>query len=182
MTNRELENLYFEWMYKIVSSKTYSRRTTYRQLLEKLHNIPFAYKMRMDENRAWDGVDLRYKFGNDADISASAIARCLDTRPCSVLEMMIALAIRCETNIMADPEVGNRTGRWFWDMIDSLGLGGMTDLKYDEAYVEHIVDIFMRRRYEPNGEGGLFTVPNTDKDLRSIEIWYQMHLYLENET
>lgn len=181
MTKRELENLYFEWMYSLVSSRIYNRRTTYRQLLEKLHDIPFKYKLRMDENRAWDGVDLRYRFGNEKDIHASAIASYLDVKPCSVLEMIIALALRCETNIMSDPSAGNRTGKWFWNMIESLGLGDMTDQRFDEAHVEEVVDIFLKRKYEPDGNGGLFTVPNSPKDMRSIEIWYQLHLYLDNE-
>lgn len=51
------------------------------------------------------------------------IASYLDNRPCSVLEMIIALAIRLEEHIMDDPDIGNRTGQWFWDMIVSLGLG-----------------------------------------------------------
>ena len=42
------------------------------------------------------------------------ISAYLDNKTCSVLEMMIALAIRCEEHIMDDPDVGNRTGQWFW--------------------------------------------------------------------
>lgn len=46
------------------------------------------------------------------------------------LEMIIALAIRLEEHIMDDPDIGNRTGQWFWDMIVSLGLGseGLIDV------------------------------------------------------
>ena len=57
-------------------------------------------------------------------------------RPCSVLEMMIALSMRCEEQIMDDPDIGNRTGQWFWDMIDNLGLGEHERLKFDGRYVD----------------------------------------------
>lgn len=91
---------------------------------------------------------------------------------------MIALAVRCEEHIMDDPDIGDRTGQWFWNMIVSLGLGSMTDERFDGEYVDEVVDIFLNREYERNGEGGLFTVNDTDRDMRNVEIWYQMHWYL----
>ena len=86
---------------------------------------------------------------------------------------MVALALRCEETIMDDPTLGNRTGQWFWGMITSLGLGSMSDDKYDKAYVNAIISRFLSRDYEPNGKGGLFTVKNCEQDMRDIEIWHQ---------
>ena len=37
---------------------------------------------------------------------------------------------------------------------------------------------FLERRYRRDGRGGLFYVKGCKKDLRSIEIWYQMNLYM----
>ena len=108
------------------------------------------------------------------------IASYLDDRPCSVLEMLIALAMRCEEHIMDDPDIGNRTGQWFWSMITNLGLGSMTDAKFDRVKINHVILIFLDRKYKPNGEGGLFTVRNCPRDLRTIEIWYQMCWYLDD--
>lgn len=48
-----------------------------------------------------------------------------------MLEMMIALAIRCEETIMDDPRYGNRTKQWFWNMMKSLGLSYMNDDCFD---------------------------------------------------
>ena len=107
------------------------------------------------------------------------IATYLDDRPCSILEMMIALAIRCEEHIMEDPEIGNRTGQWFWNMIVSLGLGHMTDDYFDLAYVEEAVRRFLNREYSRDGSGGLFTIERCPQDMRRIEIWYQMCMYLQ---
>jgi hypothetical protein len=86
--------------------------------------------------------------------------------------------MRCEEEIMEDPDVGDRTAQWFWGMMKSLGLNGMTDNRFDERYVRDVVQIFLDREYEPNGRGGLFTINNCDYDLREVEIWYQMCWYL----
>ena len=130
----------------------------------------------MDENRAEDGVDLRWRFacerGNDiydGDIEG----------PCSMLEMMVALAIRCEA-FMDDPTIGDRTAQWFWEMVVSLGLGAMYNRRFDRKYVEEVVSRFLDRDYEPNGKGGLFTIRNYDRDLRDMEITHQLYAYLNS--
>ena len=99
--------------------------------------------------------------------------------PCSVLEMMVALAMSCE-NIMNDPQIGDRTGQWFWNMIISLGLGSMTDIRFDKEYCLEVIYRFLDREYEPDGKGGLFTIRNCDTDLRNVGIWYQTCWYLNN--
>jgi hypothetical protein len=133
----------------------------------------------MDANRYEDGIDLRYRFGYSENIDGTLIADYLDDRPCSVLEMLIALAIRLEEHIMNDPAIGDRTGQWFWNMVANLGLGGMDDAKFDRGYVENIIQRFLNRDYERNGKGGLFTVEHCKEDLRNVEIWYQACWYLD---
>lgn len=166
---------YFKWMCKIVCDDDRPRTLSYRELLRHLHSIPFEYRILKDENRAADGVDLRRRFSMDnlADM------RYFDRAPCSVLEMLVALSIRCEESIMDDPTVGDRTSQWFWGMIVNLGLGSMTDTHYDPERVERSIRKFMNREYEPNGKGGLFTLDYPREDLRKVEIWYQMCWYLD---
>lgn len=180
MTRNELNNAYFDWMYQLVYDERYSERLSYRKLLYLLYDIDFTYTISMDGNRYEDGIDLRYRFGYMNGYEGAMIAEYLDNRPCSVLEMMIALAIRLEEHIMDDPEVGNRTGQWFWNMITNLGLGSMDDAKFDKDYVTDIVHRFLNRDYERNGRGGLFTVEHCRYDLRNIEIWYQACWYLDS--
>ena len=179
MTRREINNKYFEWMYRLVFSEKYTKKLSYRKLLGKLHEMEFIFSIPMDENRAEDGTDLRYRFGYENDIPGSEIVEYLDDRPCSVLEMMIALSIRCEEHIMADPDIGNRTGQWFWNMIVNLGLGNMNDSNFSMAFVEEKIKVLLDRNYGKHGEGGLFTVRNSRYDLRNVEIWYQMCWYLD---
>lgn len=99
MTEIELNNEYFEWMCQLVCNERYSRRLSYQKLLRHLHNIDFQYMLPMDGNRAEDGIDLRYRFGYEKEYEGPMIASYLDNRPCSVLEMLIALAFRCEEHM-----------------------------------------------------------------------------------
>lgn len=179
MTKDELINEYFEWMYGLVFDNEYCKRLSYRKLLYFLHDVDFMYTNPMDSNRESDGINLRYRFGEACGHEASIVAAYLDDRPCTVLEMMIALAIRCESQIMDDPIEGNRTGEWFWNMVVSLGLGSMSDGRFNALTVAHIIDNFLRRNYKRNGKGGLFTVEHCPQDMRTAEIWYQMCWYLD---
>lgn len=179
MTPRNIEQKYFEWLYDLVCENRYSEGYSYRELLSYLHDVEFTYTIRKDSDRAEDGVDLRYRFAYDTGCG------CADgylDGPCSVLEMMIALAIRCEEQIMDDPRYGNRTTQWFWKMITNLGLNNMIDDRFDKEYVEGVIGKFLNREYEPNGRGGLFTVRNCDHDLRYVEIWVIMLWYLDTIT
>lgn len=170
---------YFEWLYKLVCSNRYREPLSYRKLLLKLYHTEFTWTIDKDQNRANDGVSLRYDhFAREFDIDDHTIDDNLNF-PCSVLEMMVALAIRCEQTIMDNPDYGNRTGQWFWDMIGNLGLGGMFDDIFDPVYVKEVVDTFLQRQYSSDGVGGLFHINDCDEDLRDVEIWCQLCWYLD---
>lgn len=168
-------NQYFEWMYDLVCGERYSKNISYWKLMNCLHSIEFQYSVPNDKNRAEDGKALRFQF---AVLNNCEGAEDYLEGPCSVLEMMIALAIRCES-ITDDLEYGDRTAQWFWEMIVSLGLGSMTDKRFDRNAVEDAIYDFMDRDYAPNGEGGLFTVRNCKHDMRDLEIWSQLNEYLK---
>ena len=178
MVNK-IENEYFEWLYDLMTNRKFTRRISYRKLLMYLHNTEFTYLIDKDENRAKDGINLRRRFAIHQYHEKLDVESYL-TGPCSVLEMMVALAIRCEETIMDNPEIGDRTCQWFWQMVTNLGLGGMYDDNYDRGLVIDTITDFLNREYLPNGEGGLFTINNTNRDLRRVEIWTQMCWFLNN--
>ena len=169
----ELKNLYFNWLYQLVDSKY--KRKSYRRLLMYLHDTQFVYTIPMDENRAEDGTDLRYRFGFEFSYNIADV----DNKPCSILEMMVALSIRCEEHIMSDLDVGDRTGQWFWNMITNLGLDSMDDMNYNKSVIQKSINIFLNHQYQPDGHGGLFTVKHSRRDMRDTDIWYQMCWYLD---
>lgn len=176
--NNRLINEYFEWLCNFTKSKKHTKR---RKLLMLLHDIEFVYILPMDENRYDDGIDLRYRFACEIGGNRREILDILD-KPCSVLEMMIALAVKCEETIMDDPDVGNRTSQWFWLMIRNLGLEFMNDSIFNRDMAKEKIFIFLDRKYKRNGEGGLFVVNNPRRDMRKVEIWYQMCWYLGSMT
>lgn len=180
MLKDDIKKEYYEWLIEPIVNNVDSEDISYRKLLACLHETTFTYTIPRDENRAHDGIDLRRRFvlSENYDEDYTDYLR----GPCSVLEMMIALAIRCEENIMDDTSYGDRTAQWFWGMINSLGLGDQTDRRIDYIYVDDVIKRFLDRDYEPNGKGGLFTIRNCRQDLREVEIWYQLCWYLDNFT
>lgn len=152
----------------------------YQYLLQALHTTPFRYFVNFDENRMADGINLRYRYYyeqqhgyNNIDILKNN-----DQLSCSVLEMMVALALRCDEEIMYDFDIGQRIHVWFFEMLKNLGLSGYTNDIFNPNNYSWIIERFLNRTYAKNGEGGLFVV-NTMGDIRNVEIWYQLCWFLE---
>ena len=172
-----INDKYFEWLCELIDSQRFSKHVAYDKLLVHLHNIEFTWRMSMDANRADDGIQLRRRFSlYNGDVTLSDYI----AGPCSVLEMMVALAIRCEESIMDDTQMGDRAGQWFWGMVHSLGLSPMIDPKFDRQFVDDVITRFLNREYEPDGNGGLFTIRHCAHDLRTVEIWWQLSWYLDS--
>lgn len=180
MNRRQVADRYFKWLSNLVYSEIGDPRYSFSKLLRMLHNIEFQWDSRFprDENRYEDGIEMRYRFADTCEgEDVNYIADCLEN-PCSMLEMMAALAVRCEETIMDDPAIGDRTKQWFWRMVNSLGLSDMFNENFDLVKVEQVIERFLDRDYEPNGRGGLFTIENTRDDLRKVEIFCQLTWYL----
>lgn len=176
---QKVREKYFEWLYNYVCKGRSHDKVSYIKVFTYLHEVEFIYNIPNDVNRAEDGIALRYRFaieeGNEDIISF------LDS-PCSVLEMMVALAIRCEETIMDDTRYGDRTGQWFWSMMASLGISNMVDDVFDINDVSYKIERFLLGDYAPDGKGGLFHIRNCEYDIRSLEIWTQLCWYLDNFT
>jgi len=144
-------NLYFKWL----CDKVVAEPNQYNKLLSHLFSKPYNPRCELDKDRATDGLYLRKEyFGEISD------------EPCSVLEMMVALAVRCEKSIMSNDDKGDRTSQWFLEMLVSYGLGQMTDDNFDSMYVDSCLEI-----------NNPFSV-NSPVDMHRMPIWDQMQLYL----
>lgn len=141
--------------------------------MRQLYTTEFVWIVPNDDNRVEDGRDLRLRFLEDeniVDVDAEWMGF-----GCSFLEMLIALAgtLSFETN---------KTSRfWFWHLLENLGLDSFTDNRYEEEYVDEVVQRVIWRKYASNGHGGLFPLRYADEDQRKVEIWYQLSAYLLEE-
>ena len=169
MNVRISENYYLYLLKR--ANLSLKRRKTYTYLLQELFETDFTWTVERDKNRASDGKDLRIEYEEDTgmvvDISAN----------CSMLEMLVALAIRCENDIMAIPDQ-DRTEEWFWCFLENAGLTFFDNEHFDKKQVQKTLDRIIFRRYTPYGIGGLFPLTKPKIDQRRVEIWYQMNSWL----
>lgn len=163
---------YLDWLSEL-GIPDEQQRISYQKLMLALYSEDFYWTVSNDGNRAEDGEQLRIIFEDETGLY------CEKEGPCSVLEMMLALAISCENNIMYDPDEGDRTGIWFWEMIVNLGLEELDDWSFDLNRFDRIMQNFLGRRYSKDGYGGPFFIENFGKDMRKIELWYQLNFYLK---
>ena len=168
-----IEN-YFEWL------KTYINGgdPNYESLLLYLFDYDFIWVHPLDENRYADGIDLRenYYYHYCTEEEKDIFIQYLD-KPCSIFEMLIALSLRCG-DLMASAENGADYEYWFWSMIESLGLMGMHNESFDLDIVSDICERLNNKTYASDGRGGLFTIKDYPYDIRDLEIWRQMNLYM----
>jgi hypothetical protein len=170
-----LENLYFNWLCsKVQYVVNPTPSNTRYNLLRILHVTEFAWILSGDDNRAEDGKDLRREFLLAADIPDDIEWRKL--LPCSILEMMIAFSRRAEFN------TGDPYSEWFWEFIQNLGLSECTDAyNFSENDVLEILNTFVWRTYDPNGQGGMFPLRDPPRDQREVQVWYQFCDYLVDQ-
>ena len=166
-----MPDAYFCWLTKLIGDGYIE--INYQNLLWKLYSTEYYYELLYDRNRSADGIYLRKLFQRETNIIIA-------DRPCSVLEMMVALARKAEDSIMHDPALGDRTSSWFWEMMLNLGLDIYDDYDFHEDEVDKILWNFMHHHYAPNGSsGGMFTVRKSGLDMRKTDLWLQLNTYFE---
>lgn len=165
---------YKNWLINLVIDEDHS---CYNNLLNFIFNKEFHWSVPRDENRAIDGIHLRNVFADQYGYSSGMDG------PCTVLEMMIALAVRGAEDILWDGE-NNWTPFIFWSMINNLGLIDSVDSNFYQHFVEVKIDIFLDRKYDENGVGGLFLpsqfYSQIPKKWSHLEVWDQMNDWIND--
>ena len=166
-------NTYIRWVLKDKLGLTEKEYKQNLCLVSALAEVEFVWRHPMDENRAIDGLELRtdfeYETGDYLDKSSGLISGC------SMFEMLAALAIRCENQLMRNSSLGDRTSKWFFEFLNNLGL-----LDCDDRDVEHIVEAC-----EDFMDGSLDIFPLKRKGIKqkNDQIWKQLTAYInENYT
>lgn len=161
-----LEAEYFNWLCAKVTDGPMDRN-----LMVILYQTEFIWIVAADSHRAMDGLELRQEFlyetNNESDKSWEAL-------PCSLLEFLIAFAQRAQ--FQTDIPVKD----WFWILMTNLNLDEFRHQTIiNRNQVDDIIQTFLFRTYDPRGFGGMFPLPDTKKDQREIELWYQWCEWVE---
>lgn len=176
----DIQKAYFLWLCGLVGNNK-DTLYQYNQFLWTLYTKDFEYTIQSDRNRAEDGKKLRDRFVAE---TASEELEVLNG-PCSILEMLIALALHMDYQLSESVGIPDAE-KWFWIMIRNLKL---TVFKESDANlpkkmdfnVRHL-DIMLDRKYDPDGQGGLFPLKKAKTDQRETEIWYQMMYWIAEHT
>lgn len=168
---------YYCWLIELIGDGHIE--LCYQKLLWKLYSTAFYYELDYDSNRAIDGLDLRKKFILHVSHD-DVFLRQFDNWPCSVLEMLIALAYRAEDDFIYDPRPGDNAVELFWRIIHNLGLSDYDDNYYYENRVNDILNNFMHHKYDADGRhGGAFPCPGVVRDMRKTDLWWQIGAYFQ---
>ena len=151
--------------------RVHNKRKNYEMMFKQLHDTPFRYIIHRDKNRAEDGIYLRDEFMQDTGIYIDS------SKDCSVLEMLVALAIRIDNEYIGDPGK-ERPEVIFWQMLKNLGLHKFPDNVSNPKKIFDILSIWIDRKFEKDGRGSIFPIKNPDENQVEIEIWSQMLSYL----
>lgn len=168
------DNEYFSWLCRCINAPR-----SYILLLYTLYSTEFYSVLPEDDNRIEDGLLLRETFDESNGYSYSDTP----TGNCSILEIIVGLCGRIVEIMGSYNDKGE--GYWFWILLNNL-FDNLSDYKNEKlarsmslaSNVEHILEVFLERGYGRDGSGGLFPLKRPQKDQTQVEIWYQMHAYL----
>lgn len=163
---------YFWWLYDRVKGSYYN------ELLEELYNIPFARpRFDIDKSREVDGLGLRKEFSEVTHYRYD-----VHERPCSFLEMLIALAYKLDNDVLFETKYGDRSLDWFWMFIDLLGFSQATDDHWNYSWKKHVNDKCEKvknRRCGKDGKDGMFYIPWREEDMTQESLWRQLMWYVD---
>lgn len=185
----EIDEHYFIWLCDLVEAPLDTYKS-YWCLLHELHARAFTWFVPNDDNRVLDGLSLRRMFCPECEDNSETDI--LGDEPCSVFEMMVGLALRMDDAVGEPYNARSHISHMFFEMLSNLDLAHYTDDYYgesnditgqkiferDRVFIDHKLNVFLSRRFEKNGEGGLFPLQKPKEDQRKVEIWYQMNEYL----
>lgn len=177
MYNPGEDSEYFWWLATKVANKR-AIENNCGLLLYKLYSTEFKVLVSGDNNRIDDVEDLREEFESENGYTYSDIPEI----PCTVLELIYSLSGRI-VHILGD-NFGDPSN-WFWILVNNL----VQDSEYfsnvnllRKVNIQHELDdilgIFVNRKYNFDGSGGIFPLKSPKKDQKKVEIWYQMQAYL----
>lgn len=168
--------LYIDWLVDCVNVM---EDRDYSDLLYRLSEIEFYPLINYDEDRGDDGIALRELWVIETGIQSD-----LDFGGASVLEVLIGIAKRIEFQLFGSHYIDE----WdyvkvFWDMIWNLGLEEFSGTLSRDTFEEihRIVTLWLNREYFRHKKGNIFIIENDPRNMRKLNIWTQMSLYIREK-
>lgn len=175
---RDILEEYQAWLVDFVSDGLPEHRN-YGYLLHDLGCKEFTWTLLMDEQRDIDGLYLRRDFMNKYHIDMDSS---FYKMPRSVFEVLAAFSRTIEIQITGTQEYDNFS-RFFWIMLDNLGLLKYSDERYNVNKVYEILDNWMGHFSDESDNPNIFPLKNSKTDKSKIDMWYRMQFWLrENWT
>lgn len=156
---------YYIWLCDLVDLEAHRM---YSNLISFLYDTEFVWSVAKDSNRAGDGKALRDDYIREVSWFDTSPEDWFD-EPCSLLEMLIALARRTRIDLM--PEFDIEVSDWFWIFVKNLGLD-----KYDDRcnFDEKFVTLFQKK---VAGFGFCDTFFEK-RDFLGADIWQKLQAFL----
>lgn len=167
---------YIKWLQNRVD--LIDTKGSHDSLFKELASYNYDYILPMDENRAQDGIALRYQFYQNSD----SYPRWVLTQPCTFLEFLVALAERM--SFICSSYVEDMIKGIFWKLLDNMTISNLTDDEWEqldgEKQVGWAISRVCNRTYDADGTGGLFPMAKPKQNQREIQVWYQMQQYFHD--
>ena len=174
---------YFQWLCDLVHCE--KKEKSYYKLLKIMFDTEFLVKNKNDINRGVDGCELRTDYYCDCGVPEKDQ---LFPGTCSILEMIIGISKRMMFELAKDGDDDESYFyHYFWEILDNLHLTWFDDKKIEwnpcqnTIRIKEILRILNERKYQKNGEGGMFPLRNPSKNQKRVEIWYQMQAYINEK-
>lgn len=164
---KPVNKYYFDWLVGQIENRSHGE--TFLDLFRHLYNTGFVWMVPGDDNRAQDALDLRGYFQTQAGDQYR-----IPIGPPSILEVAIALSRKVAHFAGGEPTF------WAWQVLENLGLMRWHDpiSKDDFDELDRRLEGLIWRTFSPDGDGGFFPLNNPPEDQRTVEIWHQMHAYI----
>jgi len=152
-------------------------------LIELLSNTKFECSIPEDNPRTEDAFDLRREYISECRYNSEEPQA--DDRlygPASVLEVLVALAIRFDMEVVGNPGVP-QPDRLFMEWLDNLGVVVMdSEWSIDNSNLIMLkLSKWMNRNYKDDGKGSIFPLKHVTFNFSKSDIWRQCYVfYYEN--
>lgn len=163
---------YHRWLISLVDNSSCELYLNYSSLLGAMDSIEYVPKHRLDSNRVIDGIEMRDKYDGyfNSNGKGTDVSEILASKPCSILECLVALCTRYSENVAVDAGEKSIAPLLFYEILTNLGLLDASDDRYLSQNDDDLVHKLMCVLHV----GTYFDV----KNAKNMDVWSQCGKYV----